>query len=204
MTAGPKLTAFGGVGEIGGNKFLVEDKGTRILLDFGKSFKARSKFYDWNESPRVAKGVGDFLAMGLLPDLAEIYREDLLALAGKTKKEDCLVQALFLSHAHSDHADYISFLREDIGLYMGETTRRIVESLESERNATLEFEISCYKPRPSERAASKIPRKITTFRTGSPKIQIGSIEIEPIHVDHSIPGCYGFIITTSSGTRIFG
>ena len=28
---------------------------------------------------------------------------------------------------------------------------------------------------------------------------IGSLEIEPIHVDHSVPGAYGFIIYTSEG-----
>jgi mRNA degradation ribonuclease J1/J2 len=30
-----KITFYGGIHEIGGNKFLVEDKGTRLFLDFG-------------------------------------------------------------------------------------------------------------------------------------------------------------------------
>jgi len=30
-----KLTFFGGVSEIGGNKILLEDREARILLDFG-------------------------------------------------------------------------------------------------------------------------------------------------------------------------
>ena len=30
-----KLTFYGGIHEIGGNKFLIEDRGTRIFLDFG-------------------------------------------------------------------------------------------------------------------------------------------------------------------------
>ena len=29
------LTFYGGVNEIGGNKILLEDKGTKIFLDFG-------------------------------------------------------------------------------------------------------------------------------------------------------------------------
>ena len=33
-----KLTLFGGVDEIGGNKILVEDGETRIFFDFGLSF----------------------------------------------------------------------------------------------------------------------------------------------------------------------
>ena len=31
------------------------------------------------------------------------------------------------------------------------------------------------------------------------KFKIGAIEVEPIHVDHSVPGAYGFIIYTSQG-----
>ena len=31
------LTFYGGVNEIGGNKILLEDKDTRVFLDFGKS-----------------------------------------------------------------------------------------------------------------------------------------------------------------------
>lgn len=203
MSASSRISFYGGVNEIGGNKILLEDKGTRILLDFGKSFKARSRFYEWNETPRVGNGIGDFLTMGLLPDVSGLYREDLLSLAGRKTKEDRLVEALFLSHAHSDHADYISFLREDIEVYMGETTKRIIESLEFERNATLEFEITGYKQRPSERSSTRIPRKISTFKTGSKNIAIDSIEIEPIHVDHSIPGCYGFIIRTSQNVIVY-
>ena len=41
-----------------------------------------------------------------------------------------------------------------------------------------------------------------TFRTGN-KIKVDSIAIEPIHVAHSVPGAYGFIIHTSSGTIIY-
>ena len=37
------LTFYGGVNEIGGNKILLEDKDTRVFLDFGKSFSRRAK-----------------------------------------------------------------------------------------------------------------------------------------------------------------
>src|SRR5918996_6458 len=39
---------------------------------------------------------------------------------------------------------------------------------------------------------------VCPFRTGD-KLTIGSLEEEPIHVDHSVPGAYGFIIYTSAG-----
>lgn len=195
----PTLTFYGGLSEIGGNKILLEDRGTRILLDFGKSFSSRAKYYDWTERPRQANGIGDFFALGLLPEVKGIYRRDLLKLAKLPAEEDKLVHAAILSHAHSDHADYLSFLREDVPLYMGTTTRDIICALEEEKTSNIEFEITNFKERPVDRKALPIKREITTFRTGE-KIKIDSIEIEPVHVDHSLPGCYGFIIRTSSST----
>ena len=35
------LTFYGGVNEIGGNKILLEDKDTKVFLDFGMSFGQR-------------------------------------------------------------------------------------------------------------------------------------------------------------------
>jgi ribonuclease J len=196
------LTFFGGIDEIGGNKILLEDKGTHLLLDFGKSFSARSNFYDWTEKPRLANGVGDFIALGILPEIKGIYREDLLKLARLPSKEDKFVDAVILSHAHSDHADYISFLREDIPVYLGETTRDIICALEEEKGANIEFEISGFKKRPLDRREAPIKRELHTFKTGD-RIKKDSIEIEPIHVDHSLPGCYGFVIRTSSSTIVY-
>jgi mRNA degradation ribonuclease J1/J2 len=36
LTSKTKITFYGGISEIGGNKFLIEDKGTKIFLDFGQ------------------------------------------------------------------------------------------------------------------------------------------------------------------------
>ncbi|MCW3991152.1 MAG: MBL fold metallo-hydrolase, partial [Candidatus Bathyarchaeota archaeon] len=41
-----------------------------------------------------------------------------------------------------------------------------------------------------------------TFRTGD-RISVGHLEVEPIHVDHSIPGAYGFIVHTSAGAVVY-
>ena len=53
------LTFYGGVNEIGGNKILLEDKDTKVFLDFGKGFGRRSKFFEEYLNPRTANGIVD-------------------------------------------------------------------------------------------------------------------------------------------------
>src|SRR5574341_1325693 len=134
MTA---LTFYGGVNEIGGNKILLEDKDTKVFLDFGKGFSRRAKFFEEFINPRVANGIVDFLHMGLLPDIEGVYRDDLMKMAGR-KIVKPNVDAVLLTHAHSDHADYISFLHEDIPIYMGETCHLILKALEERSNRDIE------------------------------------------------------------------
>ena len=55
------LTFYGGVNEIGGNKVLLQDKDTKIFLDFGKSFNKYSKNYEDYLKPRTSNGIGDFI-----------------------------------------------------------------------------------------------------------------------------------------------
>jgi ribonuclease J len=43
---------------------------------------------------------------------------------------------------------------------------------------------------------------IRKFRTGD-TFRIGDTEFAPIHVDHSIPGAYGFVVHTSEGTLAY-
>ena len=194
------LTFYGGVNEIGGNKILLQDKDTKVFLDFGMSFGKRGKYFDEFMSPRVATGLRDFLETGLLPNLDRTYRSDLMEMMGK-RETDTDIDAVLLTHAHADHADYISFLHEDIPVYMGDTCKLIIEAIEERSSRRFEREILSFKPR-NEKNADIIQRDIRTFRTGD-KLKIGSLEVEPIHVDHSVPGAYGFIIHTSEGAVVY-
>jgi ribonuclease J len=53
--------------------------------------------------------------------------------------------------------------------------------------------------RSRKRGAEKIPRNINVF-DDCKSFKIDSIEIEPISVDHSLPGVMGFIVYTSNGS----
>jgi ribonuclease J len=171
------LTFHGGIGEIGGNKILLEDGDSRILLDFGMNFVERSKFYSepWL-SPRDERGLLEF---GLLPEVPGLYKFD---------EKEPEIDAVFLSHSHTDHTAYISFLNRKIPVYCGETTALILQAFSEISPKSFDNDIEGLEFR--------------TFRTGD-KVKVGSIEVEPIHVDHSVPGCYGFIIHTAEGAVIY-
>ena len=191
------LTFYGGVNEIGGNKILLQDKDIKVFLDFGKSFSRRATYFEEYLNPRTSNGIVDFLTMGLVPDIKGVYRDDLMVMAGR-KPEEPDIDAVLLTHAHADHADYISFLHEDIPIHMGSACHLILKALSERASRTIEKEILDFKPRPYSAKDSPIERKVNEFRTGD-KFKIGSLEVEPIHVDHSVPGAYGFIIWTSEG-----
>jgi ribonuclease J len=172
-----EITFYGGVGEVGGNMFLLRDRDTRVFLDFGMNYAARRNFYSWPAlQPRDERGLLDF---GLIPDLKGVYRYD---------ESEPSVDAVFLTHAHGDHSGYISLINRKIPVYCGETTYLLMKTLDAIGRKTFEKDLRGIEWK--------------TFRTGDhPKV--GDIEIVPIHVDHSVPGAYGFIIHTSEGTIVY-
>jgi len=178
MTGGPTgVTLYGGVGEIGGNKILVEDQGTRIMLDFGMSYSDRREYFS---DPILSPGdERDLLEFGILPNIKGIY---------EFEDSPPSLDAVFLSHAHGDHWGYISFLKRAIPVYCGETCDRILESISATKIRHFESDIRGIH--------------FETFRTGK-TLKVGSIEVTPCHVDHSIPGAYGFVLRTSKGTLAY-
>jgi len=178
-----KLNFFGGVNEIGGNKILLKDKDTRVFLDFGLSFAGMAEYFCGYLCPRSVNGAGDYLEFGLLPNLAGLYAKEMIK-GTKIKYEEPLFDALILSHAHMDHIGYLSFTHEEIPVYCGECTKIIMDTMQESGRINLG------------------EHNYHTFRTGK-KIKVDTLEIEPIHVDHSIPGAYGFIINTSNGAIVY-
>lgn len=179
-----KLTFFGGVNEIGGNKILLEDGENRIFLDFGQSFTfGEDYFTSWLKS-RAINGLGDFFELDLLPKIKGVYSREQLAFTDLPYIEPN-IDAVFLSHAHVDHINHIQFIDSKIPVYLGVGTKLFLDAAE-ETSSFSNYGEHNYR----------------TFRTGD-TIKIGNIMVEPIHVDHSIPAAYGFLIHTSEGSVVY-
>ena len=178
------ITFYGGALSIGGNKILIEDGDTRVFFDFGQSFTMGEKYFTGWLSPRRINGLGDYFAFDLLPKLKGLYSREMLLETNLPYKQP-EYDAVFLSHAHFDHVSHISFLDPEIPIYLGAGTKLFMEAMEKTSSFT-NYGPHPYKP----------------FRTGD-KIKIGDMEVEPVHVDHSIPAAYGFIVHTSSGSVVY-
>jgi ribonuclease J len=179
-----RLRFFGGVNEIGGNKILLEDDKTRILFDFGQSFTFGADYFtDWL-SPRPINGLKDQFEFGLLPKIRGLYAKEQLAFTNFPYEEP-EIDAIFLSHAHFDHVTHICFVDPQIPVYLGVGTKLFLESME-ETSGFCDYRKHEYR----------------TFRTGK-KIKVDDVVVEPVHVDHSVPAAYGFLIHASEGTVVY-
>jgi ribonuclease J len=152
---GTHITVYGGAAEIGGNKILLEEGETRVLLDFGTSFGERARYFEEFLVPRASLGLLDPLVMDLLPPLRGLYRGDLLIspeVWGRMRRhphyrEIPEVHGILLSHAHLDHSGAIAFLKETIPVYATRMTAFIAKAMEDVGSADLEREVVYTSPR---------------------------------------------------------
>ncbi len=178
-----RLTFYGGINQIGGNKILLEDRGTRVFFDFGMSFADEAQYFCGYLAPRSVNRAGDYLEFNLLPRINGLYAKDMIKNT-KIRYEEPRFDAVFLSHPHMDHIGYLPFIDENIPIHCGECTKTIIDAIQQSGRINLG------------------EHELRTFRTGK-RGKIDALTIEPIHVDHSIPGAYGFIIHTSEGSIVY-
>jgi ribonuclease J len=152
-----KLTFYGGVREIGGNKILLEDDKGMFFLDFGFPYSKYRDFYEEYLKPRPGAGLLDPLVMGLLPPIEGIYRADLgtenlwqqFRRAERYRGLESL-DGVLLSHAHLDHSGHISFLREDVPVYATATTAFIAKAVQDSGISSFDQQVCYFTPRVEE------------------------------------------------------
>ena len=180
----PTLTFLGGVREIGGNKILIEDGPDRVLFDFGPSFSPKWKdFYVNFLQPRSTSPAKDRLEFGLIPRIEGLYAREALADADLAYRPP-EIHAIFISHAHADHAGHLNLVDPDIPVYVGEGTRLLLEAIDA--STAMKYGTHDWR----------------TFQDRAP-VRVGRIEVVPYPVDHSVPFAYGFLIRTSEGTIVY-
>jgi ribonuclease J len=257
------ITLYGGVSEVGGNKILVEDKDTRLMLDFGRRMGEAGKFYEEFIQVRSKCALLDLLKLGIIPKLNGIYPNHLLdrtylfnedidptSKLPMDKAEDYWkfdeiipydsdkpgVNAVFISHAHFDHIQDLSFVHKDIPIYCTETTKVLAKAINDVSMSGVEYQfyelddynkisIECKSEHfktifAGELETKKVKDKLEviepksgyTFTKESSKVirnylttketEIGSLSMNIIPVDHSVPGASSALINTSEGKRI--
>lgn len=149
------LTVYDGTNTIGGNKILLEDRGTAVFLDFGMSFATRALYFEEFLAPRSRTGLLDPIDMRLIPPLRGIYRSDMEDPAGRVWERarrvpyyrETRADAVLLSHAHMDHVGYISFLDTDIPIISSVMTAYLAKAIQDCGADRFENEMSYAVPR---------------------------------------------------------
>lgn len=166
------LTIHRGSREVGGTCIEIIHGNDRIVLDIGMPLvKPGGKPFEQREIERLS--AEELVRKKFLPNIPGLYPHN----------QSRAVGGLFLSHAHMDHYGFYRYLHEDVHLYLGEGTRRLIE-------------ISALIT-----GKEKEPRPYTTLHDGVP-VSVGSIRVTPYLVDHSAFDAYAFLIE-AGGKKIF-
>lgn len=79
---------------------MIEDKETRVFLDFGMQMGKANQYFTEFVQPRICNGMGDLFEFGLLPALEGLGAKHM----GFDGKEYNEIDAIILTHAYIDHA----------------------------------------------------------------------------------------------------
>lgn len=215
-----RVTLYGGVNEIGGNKFLLEEGERRLMLDFGTSIGARAEYFSEFLQPRNNAALRDLLRIGLLPRIDGVYREDLIEPARATTDGDLpesaakyqrrnggksFLDAVLLTHAHVDHFQDLSFLDPQIPIVSNTTTWKMIQAIEALNDTDVQSEVTEIRNRLGEKKGNAYPRLPREHRP-IPELKTEDVSgwrVMAVPVDHSIPGACAFAIISPQGKRIF-
>ncbi len=180
-----KVKFYGGVKEIGGNIICIEYDDSKIILDIGLSFSRYRAFYEW--PTRTHKGIDEMIKLGVAQNVEGLFTSWKDPHTWVDNETDIL--GVIVSHAHMDHIGLLSQINRRIPVYLGETAE-LIENIRMETRKRYSYE-------------DYDGIKFKGFRTGRDIIKLDPFIIKPIHVDHSIPGAYSFLIESPEGNIIY-
>lgn len=181
-----KIVFYGGVNEIGGNKFLLEDGDAKLFLDFGKNFAREKEFF---EEPYIkAREEQHLLSIGILPRIDGLYKDD---------TNELEIDGFLASHPHADHYDAIRWTKNDFPIHCaGLTKDAIVAREKSTRPPKKKYNIAYLT------GSEETERPFRPMSFGQ-QMNISSLKVTVYPVDHSVPGACGSIIETSNGVVVY-
>lgn len=150
-----EIRFFGGINEIGGNKVQIKSNGTSVILDFGRRMGLAQNFYSEFLQVRSKNAFRDLIRLDILPKIDGIYAEHFLdtrvlmddpSYVEKipfTEATDYWfmddiepydstnpqIDGVFISHAHFDHIQDVSFLDPSIPIFATEETKILAKAV---------------------------------------------------------------------------
>jgi len=110
-----KLTIHRGAKEIGGTCIELKTATSKILLDFGLTLvNENNALFDSKKISDCTRS--ELIQQGVLPQIKGLYKD-----------EDPLVDAILLSHPHQDHYGLLSFVNQQIPVYMSLGCKALIE-----------------------------------------------------------------------------
>ena len=194
-----KLIFHNGLQKIGGTIVEIRTETSRVIFDFSTEMGSDLERKENSLAQRIKDGEFPFLEGWLSPELeAEVevalgrqVNQDLRAkYAGR--------QAIFLSHLHLDHCEYINFSDPDIPVYASPGTRQMIQLLNEEG----EF-LAKGKCREANLGnCVDYTRPIQSLPAGE-FAQVGDIKVELIPVDHDCLGASAIRVETENGVIVY-
>ncbi len=208
-----EIVPHGGVAEIGGNCFEVSSGRSRVLLDFGISFKRYGQAFSEFLKPRKVNGMADWLLAGVAPDVPGLYRQDYRGQSG-ARAEERRFDAVFISHPHIDHLGLVPLLRPDITVASSPTAFAVARAIEETGGSFDQSDFTTFREqfrlRPDKRKGqdNRLVRVKYSSSGDSEKgetpqhrpwhtesrLELDGITAHLMPVDHSIHGARGILL----------
>ena len=217
---------YGGIGTIGGNCVILEEKDSRIMIDNGMCFATEGDYYKDFLSGRMGNGLRDLLDLDLVPKIAGIYGKEKLIdeciddvdvrahymLSSDLESYESFIErtghpyinALILSHLHLDHIRNLIFMPAEIPVVCSQITKDFLDIISDLTNH--DFLNYSYSVRKELTSASYFPSAVGKDKAykerefiiakSNQPFEIVGFELTGYPVDHSVPGAMAFKIKT--------